>query len=215
MFSHIFTTFALFQGRNVLLYATFLNFATVSNKLGVQSKHPFSVNLKKITAVMSAAFFVVTAFAARPTDVLTDSVRGSMTEIEKSTGDRIISNALRYLGTRYRRGTAGPKTFDCSGFTSFLFKKENISLSRSSRSQYTQGTAVHGISNLRRGDLVFFGGSRATRSVGHVGIVKDVAEDGRSFTFVHAACSGVKVDKSTSSYYRRRFIGARRILQVD
>ena len=133
----------------------------------------------------------------------------------KVSSDNIINTAMKYLGTRYRRGTAGPKTFDCSGFTSYVFGKQNISLSRCSRDQYRQGEAVKKIADLKKGDLVFFGGSRATRSVGHVGIVTDVADDGNSFTFVHAACSGVKVDKSTSSYYSRRYIGARRVLNAD
>ena len=131
---------------------------------------------------------------------------------EEQQRDRIIEQAFKHIGARYRHGTAGPRTFDCSGFTSYVFGKENISLSRCSRTQYTQGEAIRGISNLRRGDLVFFGGRRAARSVGHVGIVVDVAEDGQSFTFVHASCSGVKVDKSTSAYYSRRFIGARRVI---
>lgn len=127
--------------------------------------------------------------------------------------DRIIDKAMKYLGTPYVHGTAGPRSFDCSGFTSYVFGKENISLSRCSRTQYTQGTpVVGGISNLRRGDLVFFGGSRATRTVGHVGIVVDVEEDGKSFTFVHAARGGVKVTRSNSSYYSRRYIGARRVI---
>ena len=132
-----------------------------------------------------------------------------------SISETIIQTAMKFLGTRYRRGTAGPKTLDCSGFTSYVFGKLNILLSRSSRDQYRQGEAVKKIADLKRGDLVFFGGSRARRSVGHVGIVTDVAEDGNSFNFVHAACSGVKVDNSKSSYYSRRYIGARRILTTD
>lgn len=140
-------------------------------------------------------------------------------EVAPSAGitisESIIQTAMKFIGTRYRRGTAGPKTFDCSGFTSYIFGKMNILLSRSSRDQYRQGEAVKKIADLKRGDLVFFGGSRATRSVGHVGIVTEVAEDGKSFNFVHAACSGVKVDNSKSSYYSRRYIGARRVLTTD
>lgn len=147
------------------------------------------------------------------------SVEYAAAEVVPAVGsnisDNIIQTAMKFIGTRYRRGTAGPKTFDCSGFTSYVFGKLNILLSRSSRDQYRQGEAVKKISDLRRGDLVFFGGSRATRSVGHVGIVTDVANDGKSFNFVHAACSGVKVDNSTSSYYSRRYIGARRVLAAD
>ena len=67
-------------------------------------------------------------------------------------------------------------------------------------------------SELRKGDLVFFGGSRSTRTVGHVGIVTDVDPANNRFKFVHASRSGVKVDDSNSAYYSRRYIGARRIL---
>lgn len=152
-----------------------------------------------------------------PVEEVTEEATEEVSEAEKAAAEmaqrnRIIEQAFKHIGKRYRHGTAGPYTFDCSGFTSYVFGKEDIDLSRCSRTQYTQGEAIKSIDNLRRGDLVFFSGRKISRSVGHVGIVVDVAEDGKSFTFVHAACSGVKVDKSTSSYYSRRYIGARRVI---
>lgn len=127
-------------------------------------------------------------------------------------GEGIIQDALAYMGTRYRSGGSSPAGFDCSGFTSFIFKKNNVSLLRDSRSQYTQGTAIRNISDLRAGDLVFFGG-RSARGIGHVGIVTSVSEDGRSFKFVHSSSSqGVTVTSSTDAYYSRRYVGARRVL---
>ena len=106
-------------------------------------------------------------------------------------GESVVKTALQYLGARYRSGMSGPTAFDCSGFTSFVYGKENVSILRSSRSQFTQGTPIARISDLKKGDLVFFGGSGRTRSVGHVGIVTDVDPSGSNFSFVHASRSGV------------------------
>ena len=134
------------------------------------------------------------------------------TTLQQPSGDMIVKTALQYLGTRYRAGQSSPKGFDCSGFTSFVYKRADISLTRSSRTQYQEGTAIKKISELRKGDLVFFGGSRGTHTVGHVGIVTDVAANGKSFNFIHAARTGVQIDNSSQAYYSKRYIGARRIL---
>jgi len=96
---------------------------------------------------------------------------------------------------------SGPYAFDCSGFTSYVYRKQNVSILRSSRSQYTQGTPIARISDLKKGDLVFFGGRGNSRSVGHVGIVMDVDPSGNNFSFVHAASGGVKVSDSSEAYY--------------
>ncbi|MFW5604351.1 MAG: C40 family peptidase [Bacteroidales bacterium] len=128
-------------------------------------------------------------------------------------GESIVRTALQYIGARYRSGHSGPNAFDCSGFTSYVYKKENISINRSSRSQFTQGTPILTVGELKKGDLVFFGGSGSTRTIGHVGIVTDVDPESKTFNFVHASRTGVKVDSSSSAYYSRRYIGARRIVE--
>ncbi len=128
-------------------------------------------------------------------------------------GENIVRTALQYIGARYRSGHSGPTAFDCSGFTSYVYKKENISINRSSRSQFTQGTPILTVGELKKGDLVFFGGSGSTRTIGHVGIVTEVDPESKTFNFVHASRTGVKVDSSSSAYYSRRYIGARRIVE--
>lgn len=130
-----------------------------------------------------------------------------------STIDRILDTAFRFIGVRYRSGQSGPNGFDCSGFTSYVYKQHNIQLTRSSRSQYTEGQPV-AQADLKRGDLVFFGGARGgNRSVGHVGIVTEVDGHTGHFKFIHASTSsGIRVDHSTDAYYARRYVGARRIL---
>lgn len=128
-------------------------------------------------------------------------------------GETVVKTALQYLGARYRSGMSGPSAFDCSGFTSYIYKQANVSILRSSRSQFTQGTPIASISDLKKGDLVFFGGRGNSRSVGHVGIVTEVDAEGKNFSFVHAASGGVKVSDLNEPYYSRRYIGARRIVE--
>ena len=137
---------------------------------------------------------------------------------DKTSSERLLDNLLatayKYLGVRYRSGHSGPDGFDCSGFTSFVFSQHDIKLTHSSRAQYNEGARVTDVASLQRGDLVFFGGSRSSKSIGHVGIVTEVDPTKRSFKFIHASTSaGIKVDSSLDPYYTRRYVGACRVIQ--
>ena len=128
--------------------------------------------------------------------------------------DNLLATAYKYLGVRYRSGRSGPDGFDCSGFTRYVFRQHDIQLTHSSRAQYNEGTRVEDIAQLQKGDLVFFGGSRSSKSIGHVGIVTEVDPSTKSFKFIHASTSsGIKVDSSRDPYYTRRYVGACRVLQ--
>ena len=74
-----------------------------------------------------------------------------------ATGSRIASYAQQFVGNPYRYGgnslTSG---IDCSGFTQQIMAKFGYSISRTSSSQSGDGRAVS-TSNLRAGDLVFYG----------------------------------------------------------
>lgn len=126
-------------------------------------------------------------------------------------GEQIIEKAKKYIGRPYRRGSMGPKSFDCSGFTSYVYKSMNIRLNRTSQDQYRQGISVSK-NEVAVGDLVFFSSPRSGRGVGHVGIVSSVEDDG-SFKFIHAAChSGVTISSINEKYYAKKYRGAKRIL---
>ena len=126
----------------------------------------------------------------------------------------LISAAKSHIGARYRRGSIGPKAFDCSGFTSYVFQRLGISLKRSSQEQHTQGEAITEVSQMLPGDLVFFG--RGGKAVNHVGIVTHVNAEDSTFSFIHASTSrGVRIDSSSDAYWTRRFINARRIIGID
>lgn len=126
--------------------------------------------------------------------------------------EEVVQTALRYLGVRYRLGHCSPKAFDCSGLTSYVFRQLGIHLPRTSRTQYKAGEVVGRIRDLKKGDLVFFGGRRCSRRVGHVGIVTSVDPSTSTFRFVHADRRGVRVSSSNAAYYKRRYIGARRVI---
>ena len=125
---------------------------------------------------------------------------------------RLIETAKTKLGSKYKYASAGPSTFDCSGFMLYVFKQEGIALPHGSRSQYTMGKALKKGEPLKPCDLVFFSGSKVSSTVGHVGMVLDYNAGTGEFTFIHAAMTGVEIQVSTADYYARRYIGARRVL---
>lgn len=129
------------------------------------------------------------------------------------TVNNLLDEAMSHLGARYRSGSKGPYTFDCSGFTSYVFKQLGEgNIGCSSRDQYARNMPVSR-SDMRRGDLVFFTSPRSGRKVGHVGIVVDVDPINNTFNFIHASSSeGVKISNSNDGFYARRFIGVRRVL---
>lgn len=123
----------------------------------------------------------------------------------------LLSEARTHLGKRYARGSKGPNAFDCSGFSSYVFRQFGYKLSASSAAQYSQGEKIDR-KDLRKGDLVFFTGRKIGNSVGHVGIVISAEENG-DFKFIHAATSkGISISTCTG-YYEGRYLGARRIIE--
>ncbi len=122
----------------------------------------------------------------------------------------LLSEAHRYIGRPYVHGAKGPKAFDCSGFTSYVYRQFGYTISPSSRAQYTEGTNVER-NDLRKGDLVFFTSRRSGKNVGHVGIVVSADNESGDFKFIHASVKGVKVS-DFEGYYLGRYVGARRII---
>ncbi|NLZ19328.1 MAG: LysM peptidoglycan-binding domain-containing protein [Bacteroidales bacterium] len=134
-------------------------------------------------------------------------------ENPRETADAIIKEAGRHLGKPYLYGGNGPQSFDCTGFTCFVFNKFGYQLSRSSSDQAKDGREVKGgIENYQKGDIIVFGGRAAKKTPGHVGIFIAADSLNKSFTFIHACNSGVTISHIDEPYYAQRFIGVRRIL---
>lgn len=124
--------------------------------------------------------------------------------------DDLLTEARRHIGKRYVHGSKGPNTFDCSGFTSYVYKQFGYTISPASRIQANDGVPV-AKGDLRKGDLVFFTSPRSGGGVGHVGIVVEADNSTGSFKFIHASLKGVKISENTG-YYARTYLRARRVI---
>ena len=121
---------------------------------------------------------------------------------------KITSLAKRKLGKRYVWGAAGKNAFDCSGLTSYVYKKSGIVLPRRAIAQSKVGKRIPK-SRLKPGDLLFFDTSKHHRGrVNHVGIY---IGDGK---FIHASSAKKKVVITSlkKPFYAKRFKVARRFV---
>ena len=118
--------------------------------------------------------------------------------------EQILTVARKQLGDPYRAGGAGPDSFDCGGFTQFVFKRAlGIDIARTSWGQYDQVQRVK-TKDALPGDLVFFfeGGAH------HVGIylgngqMIDAPQPGKR----------ISVNPISGSWWGRSFTGIGRIL---
>lgn len=123
----------------------------------------------------------------------------------------VLSYAFQFRGVPYRYGAASPRGFDCSGFTSYVFKKFGIKLDRRANYQIYNGRKVER-NELRPGDLVFFAGRGGGKAIGHVGIVTKVDVSG-GFNFIHASVNrGITESHISETYYTPRYRGACRVI---
>ena len=122
-----------------------------------------------------------------------------------SKGEEVVNYAKTLLGKAYVYGGVGPNSFDCSGFTQYVYSKFGVNLSHSASAQANIGTTVSK-ANLQLGDMVFFlqGGS----SIGHVGIFVG------NNSFIHAANpqKGVVITSLADGYYTTNYKTAKRVL---
>ncbi|HAG08404.1 MAG TPA: peptidoglycan endopeptidase [Desulfotomaculum sp.] len=118
----------------------------------------------------------------------------------------VLGKAVSLLGSRYAYGAGGPRAFDCSGFTSYVYKSLGFNLPHNAAAQAAVGKPVSK-AGLLPGDLVFFS-YYGNRGINHVGIY---CGDNK---FIHASSSsrGVIYSSLRDAYYQNNYRGARRIL---
>jgi len=135
--------------------------------------------LLALTAVLGS--LLVTA-AASPADA------------SATLGQRAVAEASHHRGAPYRWGAAGPRRFDCSGFTLYVYKRLGRSLPHSASAQYSRTRHISK-SSKRPGDLVFMKSSSGR--ISHVGIY---AGQGKWWVSPHSG-SQVKLQTLYSSRY--------------
>ncbi len=120
---------------------------------------------------------------------------------------QLVDFILEWLGTPYRFGGTTSAGIDCSGFIRRLFADvAGVMLPRTAAAQYMLGEPIPR-EQLQFGDLLFFH-TRRHAYVSHVGIYLG------DNLFAHASSrGGVTISSLQSTYYSKRFIGARRLTE--
>ncbi|MDO4539640.1 MAG: LysM peptidoglycan-binding domain-containing protein [Syntrophomonadaceae bacterium] len=147
--------------------------------------------------------------AEKTVDLSDGTVVSSRGEARSPQAHDLLTFADGFIGTPYAYGGSGPGGFDCSGFTTYVFKQFGYSLSRSADGQYDNGTPVSS-EELQPGDLVFF--RCRSNIIDHVGIYVG------DWQFIHSSSprsGGVIYTSMDESYYDRSYAGAVRIISND
>lgn len=138
--------------------------------------------------LLFASLFQINANAATPTK-----------------GDKVVSYALTLKGSPFKYGGTTPKGFDASGYTQYVYAKSvKVKLPRTSVDQYKVEKSVQA-TQLKKGDLVFY--KTYGKTVSFVGIY--IGKD----QFIGTTSSGVKVQSMKTSYWKSKYVGAKRIVQ--
>lgn len=117
--------------------------------------------------------------------------------------EQILNYAQTFIGIPYRSGGSSPSGFDCSGYTSYVYKNFEINLPRTAAAQYNFGRAVSA-SQAAPGDLVAF---RSNGYISHVGIYMGNGK------FIHSSSSkGIMISRVHDSYWGPRLLGYSRVI---
>lgn len=125
--------------------------------------------------------------------------------------NELIAYAKTFLGTPYVYGANGPDSFDCTGYTCYVFKHFGYSLPRTAYNQGYNDYApkIENVSDLKPGDLVFFNTINDNDLSDHAGIYLG------DNMFIHCNSGSsmqVVIQDITSSYYKPRFSWGRRVI---
>jgi cell wall-associated NlpC family hydrolase len=95
-------------------------------------------------------------FVSRAGSGFKTSVSSKIKITVKKSGVKVLAEAKKHKGAHYRFGAAGPRVFDCSGFTSYVFRKSvGKKLPHKANSQQKYGKAI-AKSKAAPGDLIVF-----------------------------------------------------------
>ena len=197
--------------KSLLLSVSILSAGTVVAQTNLPERHSdIADNKSEMSKCIKSTFMDLSLEEARkhsPFANIAESVPAPSAAPQMAGS--MVNYAKKFLGTRYILGANGPKAFDCSGFTSYVYKNFGITLNRTSRQQFLQGDRVS-VGELQPGDLVFFcDPSRSNgKACSHAGIYVGGGQH------IHSSSSrsgGVIISDLTSGYYNTYFVGGLRL----
>jgi cell wall-associated NlpC family hydrolase len=156
-------------------------------------------NFKKFLNIICLLLLIISAsnFGCTPANQKQTSLSGTLPGTKRHA---VVKTAEKYMGVKYKFGGKDPSGFDCSGYSSYVYEKNGISIPHSAQQQYANGKRI-GIKKAKPGDLVFF---RITGwKISHVGIYLG------DYKFIHAPSRGksISVDDMRKDYWQKRYAG--------
>ncbi len=137
-----------------------------------------------------------------------DVLRVTANKYRTFPANNLIYHIRMYLGTPYRAGGTSTSGMDCSGFVMTVFRVAfGIDLPHNSAMIYNSTTPIP-IEKIQCGDLLFFESIEGKR-ITHIGIYLTDTH------FAHASSThGVTISSFRDEYYRKRFKGVNRVVNI-
>lgn len=186
---------------------------TTNNKTTTTSKNTSSTTTDKKTSTSTTTTSKTdnkTTSSTTSNKNTTTATTNDQKDDSKIKGTDVVAYAKKYLGHKYVYGGDGSNgTFDCSGFTMYVYNHFGIKLPHSANAQYKsgKGTKISKQSDLKAGDIVFLTDYSTGVGIGHCGIYIGNGD------FIHASTSGYKVTiSSLNNIYVNRFYAGLRLI---
>ncbi len=119
--------------------------------------------------------------------------------------DMIIKYGETFIGKPYKYNIKNYGALDCSRFVAYAFQKYGYRIPHSPGAIFSACDKIS-LSQVRKGDLLFFEGRRLGSSrIGHVSMVVEVGDN--SIKMLHSSSRGILIDELLNKeYYQKRLL---------